>query len=78
MINAPADPAQVALRDVALRDDTVRSARLFLAQTASVIHPGLSARTLLRYLSQYRAHLAAVVAADRHAVGHASHPPDQA
>lgn len=73
MMNTPADPARVALRD-----NTVHSAQLFLTQTASAIHPGLSARTLLRYLSQYRAHLAAVVAADRQGVGQAGHPPERA
>jgi hypothetical protein len=73
MTNAAAGPAQISLHD-----DSVHSARLFLAQTASAIHPGLSARTLLRYLFQYRAHLAAVVAADPQGAGHAGPPPDQA
>lgn len=44
-------------------DNAVAEARGYLAETVHKIHPGLSARTLLRYVLKYRAHLATLAAA---------------
>lgn len=49
------------------RADALAAAEEFLASTVEAVHPDLSATVLLRYAVGYRAHLAAVVAASRHA-----------
>jgi hypothetical protein len=43
----------------------LRNAEKFLAQSCASVHPSLSARTMLRYLHCYRAHLSSVVVANR-------------
>lgn len=50
-----------------LHTDALTAAELFIASTVEAVHPDLPAAVLLRYLEGYRAHLAAVVAASRHA-----------
>ena len=46
-------------------ETALRNAEEFLIKSGEAIHPDLSARTLLRYLSQYRTHLHAVVTTTR-------------
>jgi len=60
--HAPHITARPTVRDAALA-----AAEQFLASTAEAVHPGTPAPALLLYAARYRAHLAAVVAASRHA-----------
>lgn len=56
---APVSPAD---RQQA-QENALAEARQYLAATADKVYPGLSARSLLRYVTEYRAHLATLVAA---------------
>jgi hypothetical protein len=44
-------------------ENALAEAKDYLAATVSAVHPDLSARSLLRYANEYRAHLATLVAA---------------
>jgi hypothetical protein len=59
----PAQPSDAA--DSADLETALQDAEQFLIKSGQAIHPDLSARTLLRYLTQYRTHLHAVVTTTR-------------
>ncbi len=68
--DTPADPGSP--NDKAGNADletTLRNAEQFLVNSGQAIHPDLSARTMLRYLAQYRTHLHAVVTTTRREQG---------
>jgi hypothetical protein len=44
------------------REEALAAARELLISSADAVHPGLSARTMLKYLIRYRQRLAALVA----------------
>jgi len=46
-------------------ETALQNAEQFLVNSGEAVHPDLSARTLLRYLTQYRTHLHAVVTTTR-------------
>ncbi len=50
-------------------EDVLREAEQLLIKSAKAVHPELSARTLLRYLTQYRTHLHTVVTTTRREQG---------
>lgn len=50
-------------------ETALRNAEQFLVKSRSAIHPGLAEFTMLRYLSDYRLHLYAVVACTRREQG---------
>jgi hypothetical protein len=52
-----------------VRADALAAAEQFLASTVEAVHPDLPAAVILRYAADYRAHLAAVVAASCRAEG---------
>ncbi len=61
-LDTPAGSAQPANTDL---ETTLRNAEQFLVRSGEAVHPDLSARTMLRYLTQYRTHLHAVVTTTR-------------
>jgi hypothetical protein len=68
--DAPTGPARPD--DAAANPDletALRNAEQFLAKSCEAVHPDLSARTMMRYLNQYRTHLYAVVATTRREQG---------
>ncbi len=64
---SPARPDKAA--DSAEWETALQNAEQFLAKTAEAVHPDLAPRTMMRYLTQYRAHLYDVVATTRHQQG---------
>lgn len=62
-LTGPARPDDEA--DSADLETALRNAEQFLLKSGEIIHPDLSHRTLLRYLTLYRTHLYAVVTTTR-------------
>jgi hypothetical protein len=56
---------QKPLQPPSARAEALMAAEQFLASTVEAVHPDLPAAVLVRYAAGYRAHLAAVVAANR-------------
>ncbi len=68
--DTPAGPAQPG--DAANGTDletALQNAEQFLIKSGEAVHPNLSERTMLRYLTQYRTHLHAVVTTTRRQQG---------
>jgi len=64
--DTPTDPAQPDDSANGTNLETaLRNAEQFLVSSGEAVHPDLSARTLLRYLTQYRVHLYLVVTISR-------------
>jgi hypothetical protein len=68
--DTPAGPAQpsdpIGSTDL---ETALQNAEQFLVKSAEAVHPDLSARTMMRYLNQYRTHLHAVVTFTRREQG---------
>jgi GntR family transcriptional regulator len=68
--DTPTGPAQPDHQDDGTDlETTLRNAEQFLIKSGEIIHPDLSPRTLLRYITMYRTHLSAVVTATRREQG---------
>jgi hypothetical protein len=68
--DTPAGPARRSdERPIIDLETALGNAEHFLAKSCESVHPELSARSLMRYLDQYRTHLCAVVASTRREQG---------